>query len=106
MGNANPHEAIALGELVELWTAKLQSARGRYLRAVPDVRRNFLEDHHRASHDSASVAASRRIEAEAFAEYCRVLATYTELAINGTRPGPDPPVVIMISKGRAEGGLR
>ena len=71
-------------DLEQLWDARLQYARQRYFKAAAEFHRHRLEQGHRPPDELDGVA--RQAEAEAFAEYCRVLAIFTELATNGKLP--------------------
>ena len=74
-------------DLEQIWDARLQYARRRYFRAAAEFHRHLLERGKEPS-DELDIAI-RRAEAEAFADYCRVLATFTELAANGKLPDED-----------------
>ena len=73
---------------------KLQRARERYFRATAEFHRNFLENGGEPRRDPAAATA----EAETFAEYCRVLATFTELVNLGKRPSSYRSKVVVMSK--------
>jgi len=76
-------------DLEQFWDDKLHKARDRYFRAAAEFHRQLLE--HGGEHpqiDYAEVGV-RRAEAVAFADYCRVLATFTELVAIGTLAGPE-----------------
>ena len=76
-------------DLERLWDQKLHSARQRYFSAAAEFHRNALRDREPPG-DLAQAARMRRTEARAFAEYCRVLATFTELVVVGILPGSEP----------------
>jgi hypothetical protein len=84
----SPSDSAAMRELEDLWDAKLQCARQRYFKAAAEFHRCVLEKGS-LSRTSDEFADVRRAEAEAFAEYCRVLATVTELSSTGKLPSDD-----------------
>ena len=71
-------------ELERIWDLKLRHARQRYVRAAAEFHRNVVENG-----VSPFPSGAGRAEAEAFAEYCRVLATFTELVGAGKLPDAD-----------------
>jgi hypothetical protein len=81
-----PEDAAARRKLEHEWDRKLQQARERYFKAAGELHRQVFETDAPLSQDSPVLAAIRQREAAAFAEYCRVLATYTELTVNGKLP--------------------
>jgi hypothetical protein len=86
MVNRDTHEAIRQ-DLEQFWDAKLQRARERYIQASADLHRHLLEN---SGGTQAQLSPGvRRAEAEAFANYCRVLATFTELVATGKAPEPE-----------------
>jgi len=74
-------------DLEQLWDARLRYARRRYFKAAAEFHRHRLEQGHRPPDELDGIA--RQAEAEAFAEYCRVLATFTELATTGKLPASE-----------------
>ena len=88
-----PEDTAARRELEQEWDRKLQQARERYFKAAGELHRQVFETKAPVNEDSPDLAAIRRREAAAFAEYCRVLATYTELTVNGKLPDPPAPRV-------------
>ena len=94
MAKGNPHEAIRQ-DLEQFWDNKLQQARERYFRAAAEFHRQLFEYRGRPE-SSCHIAGSRRAEAEAFADYCRVLATFTELVTMGKLPGQERPKLRMM----------
>ena len=78
-------------DLEQFWDSKLRKARKRYFRAAAEYHRQILE-HAGTPPESAPVTAGVvRAEAEAFADYCRVLATFTEVVSIGSLSGPGQP---------------
>lgn len=75
-------------DLERFWDNKLQHARERYFRAAAEFHRHVQETGGLPQPDSCAIADVRRAEAEAFADYCRVLATFTELVAGGKLPRP------------------
>jgi len=96
MRNGIPECDPALRDLEQIWGVKLQQARQGYCRAAAESCRRFLENPGRAREDSEETSRLRQEEARAFAEYCRVLATFTELATNGERPAGEPSKVVVM----------
>lgn len=80
--------------LEQLWDTKLQQARERYCRAAAESFRCLLNRAGKPPVESSDAAGLRRAEAYAFAEYCRVLATFTELAA-GDPPAAPSNLVVM-----------
>lgn len=74
-------------DLEQFWDNKLQKARRRYFRAAAEYHRQILE--HGGVENSYAAADVLQAEAAAFADYCRVLATFTEVVAIGTTPGPE-----------------
>jgi len=95
MVNRNTNEAMRQ-DLERFWDAKLQRARERYIQASAELHRCVLES---GGTQAALSAGVRRAEAEAFANYCRVLATFTELVAIGKVPEPEPQNVVMMPRG-------
>lgn len=85
MANGIPQDETAQWDLEELWRIKLQLARDRYIKAADRLHGDLLEATGQRP-DGSYAASTRRAEAKAFAEYCRILATFTELATNGKMP--------------------
>jgi hypothetical protein len=79
-------DSAARRALEQEWDRKLQQARERYFKAAGELHRLVFAN--RTPLDEPALAAIRQQEAAAFAEYCRVLATYTELRVNGKLPEP------------------
>ena len=75
-------------DLEQFWDEKLHKARDRYFRAAAEFHRQMLEHAGEPVFGEYVEAGIRRAEAEAFADYCRVLATFTELVAIGTLAGP------------------
>ena len=95
MANGISPDGTDLSGLEELWRIKLQDARERYFNAAAELHRTLLGN--RGQPASAFCATGkRRAEAEAFAEYCRVLATFTELATNRKLPPPERSNVLIM----------
>src|SRR5579864_6192036 len=94
MGTGNPQESIRQ-DLEQFWDDKLQRARERYFKAASEFHRQFTSDSE-PGEDPNAIAGVRRAEAQAFADYCRVLATFTELVTIGRLPPPDRPNLIQI----------
>ena len=90
MGDRDARELIRQ-DLELFWDSKLQRARERYFKAATRLSQHTLEHEGKAADDSV-IVAMRREEAEAFANYCRTLATHTELVAMGKLPseGPNP----------------
>src|SRR5579859_6860649 len=91
----NPREFIRQ-DLEQFWDDKLQRARERYFKAALEFHRQFIETDGQPAEDPDAIAGVRRAEAQAFADYCRVLATFTELVTIGRLPPPDRPNLIQI----------
>ena len=100
MRNGIPDYDLARRNLEQVWDDKLQQARERYCRAAAEVFRCSIGNQGPPAKESAEAASLRRAEALAFAEYCRVLATFTELSA-GEAPPPDSSKVVTMP--RAEG---
>ena len=83
-----PENTAARRALEQEWDRKLQQARERYFKAASDLHQQVFANSAPPSEDPTLLAAIRQREAAAFAEYCRVLATYTELTVNGKLPEP------------------
>jgi acyl-CoA reductase-like NAD-dependent aldehyde dehydrogenase len=83
-----PENVAARRALEREWDRKLQQARERYFKAAGELHRQVFDSSAPLEAGSPVLAATRQQEAAAFAEYCRVLATYTELTINGKLPEP------------------
>lgn len=83
MSDEGDREAIRQ-DLERFWDAKLRNARRRYYRAAAEFHRTLLAYPGDPKIDPYWSAGIRRAEAEAFADYCRVLATFTELVAIGT----------------------
>ena len=83
-----PEDTAARRKLEHEWDRKLQQARERYFKAAGELHRHVFENKAPVTEDSPVLAAIRQREAAAFAEYCRVLATYTGLTVNGKLPDP------------------
>ena len=81
-----PEHTAARRALEKEWDRKLQKARELYFKAASELHREVFENS--SSPGEAVLTGIRRKEAAAFAEYCRVLATYTELTVNGKLPEP------------------
>ena len=81
-----PEDTVTRRQLEREWDRKLQRARERYFKAAGELHRQVFESDTPVSEDA--LAATRQREAAAFAEYCRALATYTELTVNGKLPEP------------------
>lgn len=81
-----PEELTARQELERAWDLKLREARSRYFRSAAEFHRRVLADTNTAHLETPETAEVRRSEALAFAEYCRVLATFTELRASGKLP--------------------
>ncbi len=64
-------------------------ARERYFKAATKLSQHLLEHEGTGANDSTK-ATMRREEAEAFANYCRILATHTELVAMGKLPPERP----------------
>ena len=89
----SPREDIRQ-DLEHFWDTKLQRARERYFKAALELHRRFGPSDHIARENSYTIAGVRREEAQAFADYCRVLATFTELVAIGKTPAPERPNVV------------
>ena len=90
MGDGDARESIRR-DLELFWDSKLRRARERYFRAATKLSQHVLE--HQGTHENDSaIAAMRREEAEAFADYCRILAMHTELVAMGKLPPQRPNV--------------
>lgn len=87
MVEGSTREAIRQ-DLEQFWDEKLNRARERYFKAAAEFHRQIVE--HGVEPAEAAYAAQgvRRAEAEAFADYCRVLAAFTELVAIGAPPAP------------------
>lgn len=85
-----PDEETAHRELERLWDLKLREARTRYFRSAAEFHRKVLAHGEGWFFEGPEMAELRRLEALAFAEYCRVLATFTELTVNGKPPAGAP----------------
>lgn len=84
-----PEESLARRELERAWDLKLREARARYFRSAAEFHRQVLGRPNAGYAEAPETTEVRRSEALAFAEYCRVLATFTELTVCGKRPvGP------------------
>ena len=94
MGDSTNADAVRQ-DLEQFWDTKLQHARERYFRAAADFHRH-LNHNGCSANGSCAIEDARRAEAEAFADYCRVLATFTELVAIGKRPGPERPNVVVM----------
>jgi hypothetical protein len=81
-----PEEMPARGELERVWDLKLREARSHYFRSAAEFHRRVLGSADPGYLEAPETAEVRRSEALAFAEYCRVLATFTELTVCGRRP--------------------
>ena len=98
MVNGNTREAIRQ-DLEHFWDAKLQRARERYCKASAELHRHVLEDGGCTQQNSYWMAGVRRAEAEAFANYCRVLATFTELIAIGRVPDAERQNIVVMPSG-------
>ncbi|HLK50883.1 MAG TPA: hypothetical protein VKT49_22230 [Bryobacteraceae bacterium] len=85
MADGGTREAIRQ-DLEHFWDAKLQRARKRYVQAASEFHRQLLESGLQATGNISASADIRREEAAAFADYCRVLAAFTELVAIGKLP--------------------
>ena len=92
MPNRDTSQAVR-EDLERFWDAKLQRARERYIQASAELHRHVLENS-----GGTQAADVRRAEAEAFANYCRVLATFTELVAIGKVPEPEPQNVVVMPR--------
>ena len=81
-------ETAARRALEQEWDRKLHEARVRYFQAANELHRQIFETSAPLDEDAPVLAVARKWEATAFAEYCRALATYTELVVNGKLPEP------------------
>jgi len=81
-----PENTPARRALEQELNRKLQQARERYFRAADELHRQIFETGIPPDEHSPALATTRQREATAFAEYCRALATYTELIANGKLP--------------------
>ena len=88
MGDGDARESIRQ-DLELFWDSKLQRARERYFKAATKLSQHMLEHEGSGENDSA-IATMRREEAETFADYCRTLATHTELVAMGKLPPQRP----------------
>ena len=88
MGDRDARELIRQ-DLELFWDSKLQRARERYFKSATKLSQHTLE-HEGKGADDSEIAAMRREEAEAFADYCRILATHTELVAMGKLPSEGP----------------
>ena len=94
MTNGIPDRDPVLRDMEQLWDAKLRQARERYCRAAAESFRCFLESSGQGAEAPADLTAVRQAEALAFAEYCRVLAVFTELTAMGQLPIGEPSNVV------------
>ena len=92
MSDGGAREAIRQ-DLENFWDAKLQRARKRYVRAALEFHRQLVQSGFQTPAHPSSTADVRREEAAAFADYCRVLAAFTELVAIGKLPSPEQPNV-------------
>ena len=99
MRNAVAHEESIRRDLEQLWDIKLQHARDRFCKASAEFHRNLMETGGGAAEGSPAIESVRRAEAEAFVEYCRVLATFTELVATGKMPGADRTNLVVMPRG-------
>ena len=83
-----PENTAARRALEQEWDSKLQLARERYFKVANELHRQVFANNPSPNEDPNVLATIRQREAAAFAEYCRVLATYTELTVNGKLPEP------------------
>jgi hypothetical protein len=97
MGQGNPREAIR-HDLEQFWDIKLQRARERYFKAATEFHRQLIGNDGEPGQDPCVIAGVRRAEAEAFADYCRILATFTELVTIGRLPPPHRSNLIHIQR--------
>ena len=81
-----PEEIIARQELERVWDLRLREARARFFRSAAEFHRRVLADTHTGYLEALETDEVRRSEALAFAEYCRALATFTELRVSGKLP--------------------
>lgn len=96
MVQGNTSEVIRQ-DLERFWDAKLRRARERYIQASAELHRHMLANGGGAQPPLS--AGIRRAEAEAFADYCRVLATFTELVAMGKLPDPERDNVVVMPGG-------
>lgn len=87
MGDGDARELIRR-DLELFWDSKLQRARERYFKAAIKLSQQMMDRGGEAAEQDSAVAAMRREEAETFADYCRILATHTELVAMGKLPSP------------------
>ena len=97
MGDSTDADAVRQ-DLDQFWDTKLQHARERYFRAAAEFHRH-LQQNGCPAETSCAIEDARRAEAEAFADYCRVLATFTELVSIGKMPGPERQNVVVMPGG-------
>jgi hypothetical protein len=83
-------DETARRELERLWDLKLRKARAHYFRSAAAFHRQVLENTQSGPSEAPEAAEVRRSEALAFAEYCRVLATFMEVRVNGKLPPGAP----------------
>jgi hypothetical protein len=98
MANGKPPEMIRR-DLEHFWDLRLQRARERYFQAAAECHRHMAGQSGQPVENPGSTACVRRAEAEAFANYCRVLATFTEVVTIGKLPPPERPNVVVMPRG-------
>src|SRR5437868_7081034 len=86
MANSSPGKETTRQSLERLWDTRLQDARNRYMEAALKFHRELFGTGKPIEPDAAE--SSRLAEVEAFADYCRVLATFTEL-VEAVEPPAD-----------------
>lgn len=92
-----PRDETSRRALEQLWDMRLRHARTRYFRSAAEFHRRLLQDPGERGVETAETALVRRAEAQAFAEYCRVLATFTELTAGEEAPLPSPSATTSLS---------
>lgn len=85
MVEGSTREAIRQ-DLEQFWDEKLNRARERYFKAAAEFHRQIMEHGVEPAEATCAAAGVRRAEAEAFADYCRVLAAFTDLVAIGAAP--------------------
>jgi len=99
MRSGSSHEESLRRDLEQLWDLKLQHARDRFCKASAEFHRNLMETGGGAVEGSPAIESIRRAEAEAFVEYCRVLATFTELVATGKMSGAQRQNLVVMPRG-------
>jgi hypothetical protein len=86
MTTTNAESGATRQTMEDSWRERLEETQARYQKATEQYRRLLQEQPRGSSNLDGPLAFARQQEAEALAEYTRVLRLFTDLTVKGKMP--------------------